>query len=54
MTWTILLALALIGMAGLYIFLRRRRSPKAYKAMIAVFGRVLCFRLDPERLGLPT
>jgi hypothetical protein len=36
MTWTIFLALALIGIVGLYIFLRWRRSPKAYKAMIAV------------------
>ena len=30
------MAFALIGVAGLYIFLRWRRSPKAYKAMIAV------------------
>jgi hypothetical protein len=36
MTWTIFLAFALIGGAGLYIFLRWRRSPKAYKAMIAI------------------
>jgi hypothetical protein len=36
MIWTIFLAFALIGVAGLYIFLRWRRSPKAYKAMIAV------------------
>jgi multidrug resistance efflux pump len=36
MTWKIFLAFALIGAAGLYIFLRWRRSPKAYKAMIAV------------------
>jgi hypothetical protein len=35
-TWTIFLALALIAGAGLYIFLRWRRSPKAYKAMIAI------------------
>jgi hypothetical protein len=36
MTWTIFLTFALIGTAGLYIFLRWRRSPKAYKAMIGV------------------
>jgi len=35
-TWTLFLALALIAGSGLYIFLRWRRSPKAYKAMIAV------------------
>jgi hypothetical protein len=35
-TWTIFLAFTLIAGSGLYIFLRWRRSPKAYKAMIAV------------------
>jgi hypothetical protein len=35
-TWTIFLALAAIAGSGLYIFLRWRRSPKAYKAMIAI------------------
>ena len=33
MTWTIFPALALIVVAGLYIFLGWRSSPKAYKAM---------------------
>jgi hypothetical protein len=35
-TWTIFLAFALIGGTSLYILLRWRRSPKAYKAMLAV------------------
>jgi hypothetical protein len=35
-TWTIFLALALIVGSSLYVFLRWRRSPKVYKAMIAI------------------